>query len=358
MNGRKIALLYLGSRGAGLKFTELLETEFHIRGKEFIVITRNKKNVSANNLNTFQLALPRIRVSSLVGIGRKKALQQIIGLLKYHNVQTVLIPMAHPWDIYFQKKLQTEGIKIIRIIHDASRHPGELWPTGRDIGTMNKADAIVSLSKYTSSLLSAKPNKIFTACHPILEYGENPKVATRSILESEYDLIIGRQKGYQNTKSVARWWMSLPQPIKQERKLVIAGDLNVFTKLIIRGGKDVIFINRWLSDGEFLDLISGANRVICLYKEASQSGVVSAAQSLKVPLLVSDIGGLPDQINSLGGGLVASYQSKADWQFKYEELNEKSMNFPDIDINKTFFKNIFMAIDFVGEESAKARSYD
>ena len=122
--------------------------------------------------------------------------------------------------------------------------------------------------------------------------------------------------------------------------------------------EDVIFINRWLSDVEFLDLISGANRVICLYKEASQSGVVSAAQSLKVPLLVSDIGGLPNQINSFGGGLVASYQSKADWQFKYEELNKKRMNFSDIDVNKTFFKNIDIAIDFVGEESAKARSHD
>lgn len=353
MTESSIALLYLGSRGAGMKFTEFLETEFHTRGREFIVIIRHQKNVSASRKNVFQLALPRFRVLSLVGIGKKRALQQTIGLIKKHKVHTLLIPMAHPWDIYFQKRLQDSGVKIVRIIHDAARHPGELWPSGRDIRIMNKADAIVSLSNYTSSLLSANPKKIFTACHPILQYGENSKDPTRSILESEYDLIIGRQKGYQNTKSVAKWWISLPEPIKQGRKLAVAGNLNVFTRLFIGSSKDIVYINRWLSDEEFLALVSGANRVICLYKEASQSGVVSAAQSRMVPLLVSDIGGLSDQINSFGGGLVASFQSKLDWQFKYEELNKKKITFLEIDRNDIFLKKIVESIDSVDDDKAK-----
>ncbi len=318
----KIGLLYLGSSGAGVKLTELLKKELPNSDRNVYLITRANVLKSMGSTAAISIRIPSLRLLAWVGIGRNRAKNRVLRFIKEAEIQTVLIPMAHPWDLYWQKSLQSEGIKIIRIIHDAKRHPGDLWPRNRDIEKLCNSDYVITLSKYTASLLEDLTQGTIVSCIPEFEYAAQTFKTSKFSEVKDYDLIIGRQRKYQNSKSVIKWWTKLPAEVKQDRKLIVAGRLSIHTRVLLNNSQNVIFINRWLSEEEFEGLISGANRIICLYREASQSGIISAAQSKSIPVLVSDVGGLQEQIETFGGGVVASLGSKEDWEFKYGQLNK------------------------------------
>lgn len=348
----EIGILYLGSSGAGVKFTELLGEELAKYGKEFVLITRKNGLRDPRNLRVFEVKMPSLRTLAALGIGRRRTERQIIDVVRRFQIGTIIIPMAHPWDVRFQKNLQSQGVKIIRIIHDAKRHPGDIWPRNKDIKKLCNVDAIITLSRYTASLLENSEHKTIISCHPELKYGSFGSTSNNRVFGSEYDLIIGRQKKYQNTKTVVKWWAKLPEDIKGGRRLVVAGDVGTVTRLLLRGTRNVIFLDRWLTDAEFGNLVAHANRIICIYKEASQSGIVSAAQSRMVPVLVSDVGGLPEQIESFGGGLVTSLDSHFDWKTKYESLDQLEIRSNSHEMATAKFMNdVMQALDQVSRIS-------
>ena len=187
---------------------------------------------------------------------------------------------------------------------------------------MCNADCVITLSAYTASLLREYSSNSVVSCMPSLIFSLPPNETKYLEQTKEYDLIIGRQKSYQNTITVVKWWTKLQPDIKQDRHLIVAGKLTFFAKFCLKGLPRVTLLNRWLSDNEFGKLIHHANRVICIYREASQSGIIAAAQSCSTPVLVSDVGGLKEQIEEFGGGLVTTLSSKSEWQESYEGLNE------------------------------------
>jgi glycosyltransferase involved in cell wall biosynthesis len=187
---------------------------------------------------------------------------------------------------------------------------------------MCDVDCAITLSRYTESLITNFSSNTIVSCIPKLEYRSDIESVVELKGFQNYDLVIGRQKKYQNLKSVVKWWMSIPVEAKQGRTLIVAGKMSLTSRLRFAWATDVVLIRRWLSDGEFQSLIGRANRVICLYREASQSGIISAAQSNNTPVLASNVGGLMEQIESFGGGVVARLESPNDWLLKYDELNK------------------------------------
>jgi glycosyltransferase involved in cell wall biosynthesis len=347
-----VGLLYLGSRGAGVKFTELLMGQLPESGKEVVIFTGEGKKKDNNKNKIVVVKIPKSKALVALGFGRAKAFNQIITACQESNTKRIIIPMAHPWDLHFQNGLKSKGIKIIRIIHDGKRHPGDVWPTNLAIQKMCDVDRIVTLSRYTASLLNNCESKTIISAHPELQYGSSVSSSDIPVTEKNYDLIIGRQKRYQNTSNVVKWWRKLPQNVTENRKLVVAGKLSFITRVALAGSKNVIFVSRWLTDSEYGNLVSGASRVLCLYREASQSGVVAAAQARKVPVLVSDVGGLSEQINSFGGGSIASLSSQADWQLKYEGLGSLPiLNGTHQSPTSDFINRVLESLDFSNRES-------
>ena len=344
----KVAILYLGSRGAGVKFTNFLANELPSHGITTDLIARQNLFKQNECHNFYQIHTHKYRIIAAIGIGKRRFASQMMKIIQEDKIRILIIPMAHPWDLSLQGKLQKHGVKIIRIIHDSSTHPGEIWPRSKDIKKMCKADAIITLSTFTSSQLFNFEHKMFKSYHPNFYKHSLRKINDKSKFEGSYDLIIGRLKRYQNTKVIVKWWVNLPSEMKQNRTLIVAGNLNRLTRILLRKSKGVIFKDNWLSDDDFTEILANANRVICIYKEASQSGIVSAAQGLMVPVLANEIGGIPEQIQISGGGVVASYNSELDWQLKYQAINEGLIQQrTNKDVNQIFVKKIIDALSFV-----------
>ena len=88
-------------------------------------------------------------------------------------------------------------------------------------------------------------------------------------------------------------------------KLVIAGkgefyfDVKPYKELGY-----IEFINRYVTIPELSQLLCESLFVVCPYKDATQSGVVQTAFSANVPLIVTNVGALPDSVKDGVYGLV------------------------------------------------------
>jgi glycosyltransferase involved in cell wall biosynthesis len=71
--------------------------------------------------------------------------------------------------------------------------------------------------------------------------------------------------------------------------LVIAGSGDIYFKREINRENNIIFINRYIEDGELNDLFNKAYCVIYPYISATQSGVLSLAYHYNKPVIVSNV---------------------------------------------------------------------
>lgn len=64
------------------------------------------------------------------------------------------------------------------------------------------------------------------------------------------------------------------------------------------------FRNRFIPDKELIDLIKGSLFMVCPYTDATQSGVVMSAFTFNKPVIATNVGGLPEMIESGQQGLI------------------------------------------------------
>ncbi len=88
-------------------------------------------------------------------------------------------------------------------------------------------------------------------------------------------------------------------------KLVVAGNGNYYFDINPYKELDYIeFINRYVPVPELATLLGESLFVVCPYKDATQSGVVQTAFSARVPLVVTNVGNMPEEVKDGVLGLV------------------------------------------------------
>ena len=90
-----------------------------------------------------------------------------------------------------------------------------------------------------------------------------------------------------------------------DAKLVIAGKGNLYFDKQLYEGRDYIkIINQYITLPQLAGLLKDASFAVCPYKDATQSGVVQTAYSMNCPVIVTNVGGLPDAVDNGKTGMV------------------------------------------------------
>ena len=219
------------------------------------------------------------------------ARRRLLGQVSEGEYKTVVFVMSSPWDLFLGKKLLKKRAQVVRIIHDSQPHPGENFPPNFWIRLLTKdCSRIVTLSNYVASQLivhhGVDPQKILVCRFPIPNV-ENKQSKKDS--SSKKILLIGRGKKYQGQHLLEEAWDLLD---KTGKELVIAGEgFKPNTK-----HPDIIYKNWWMTREEMIGEISSSDLVVFPYTEASQSGTIPLCIALNSPVLVSNLGGLSEQI--------------------------------------------------------------
>jgi glycosyltransferase involved in cell wall biosynthesis len=109
-------------------------------------------------------------------------------------------------------------------------------------------------------------------------------------------LFFGRILKYKGLDTLLKAFPRIKSQIPRAQ-LVVAGEGDVTPyRDLLAGQQDVTLVNRWLNDTEINRLFQQAALVILPYAEATQSGVVALAFGFGRPVVVTRVGGLPEQV--------------------------------------------------------------
>jgi hypothetical protein len=325
--------MYLGRKGAGELFQDYIMNSKLPNVFDAGFCSRKH---ATEDFQEIVLKLPKSTIGLLNLWKKNEFIREVVKVILDLDFSHVIIPMAHPWDLEIQRRLSSQSrVLFTRILHDAERHPGDLWPRKRSIAYMIGNSRLIFLSLFTKNRILNPKGWIGVANHPYVWRKPTGKVQSNI----SYDLIIGRHKRYQNTFRVAAWWSNEVSRCFPERQLWIVGKMTIILRLRLKNlnnPKIKIFAD-WVTDQSFVNYIDSANCLICLYAEASQSGNIELAKYLKVPALVSNVGALPEQISDYERGCVVDLASKQTWLASYfsigrtESCGDQSPKYPPLE---------------------------
>ena len=297
----KVAVVYWGSKGGGPRqLLNLIDSLIDSDNGLFFYISSNNelvteiKSKQLTNLEVSQLPTKVFQVLLNFRL-RNRTIKKIMEDFEKNEITRVYFLAPHPWDLSLAKRIiKRGGIEVWRGIHDAQRHPGDVWPTSYAIKKLIAySTSLVCFSEHIEKKLTRFGKPLVRSF--LFEVNREPKY----ISPEGSVLFVGRIRKYKGLDLLAKAWPLVSNP---KKSLTVAGK-GANTSGLEEIGANIV--DKWLSNSEIEDLVRSSKLVVLPYIEASQSGVIAIAHSLSTPVVVTPVGGLIDQISVGKNGLVA-----------------------------------------------------
>lgn len=262
--------------------------------------------------------------------------------IKKLHVDLVIIQWWHPYfaPCYWAVTKLLKNTKLLFICHNVFPH--ERFPLDKFLtySTLKQGDGFVVQSQMDSEdLVSILPNAIYRkAVHPTynafklqnLTQKESRKLLNVS-MEKNILLFFGFVREYKGLKYLLN---ALPDVIEKNKniELFIVGDFDgdkgEYEKIIQKNLIEdyVCIYDGYIPDQEVEKFFAACNLVVLPYTSATQSGIIQIAYGFEKPVVVTNVGGLPDVvINEQTGYVVAPKNPKeiAKAICKYFEENRE-----------------------------------
>ncbi len=216
--------------------------------------------------------------------------------LKATKPDIVHFTTYHPWISLFLMFIK--HYKFFLTLHDATPHKGEDGFISKFSTFMFKRHShhlFVHGESIKNKLLTdgIKENRITVIPHGTYSFLRKYKKGNCDSKEPIV-LFFGRILDYKGIEYLLKAEPLITREIKNA-KIIIAGegDLTKYTKYI-KNEKNIEFINRYIADEEVANLFQRARLVVLPYIEASQTGIIPIAYSFKRPVVVTNVGSLPE----------------------------------------------------------------
>lgn len=162
------------------------------------------------------------------------------------------------------------------------------------------------LRAYSSAPMLFSPHPMFENFGTAVDRGE---ACRRLGLDPSvrYTLFFGLIRDYKGLDLLLRAWAEL-RPAG--RRLIVAGEFYAprekYVSLIDELGlrDEVVLHDRFIADDDVRHYFSAADCLVLPYRSATQSGVTQIAYNFSLPMVVTDVGGLPDIVPDGRTGLV------------------------------------------------------
>ena len=206
--------------------------------------------------------------------------------------------------LYFFKK------KIVQIVHDPFLHSGEnsfrtnlkRWVEYKVI----KCFVLLNKSQQAEfiSLHHLKSSYVYINRLGTYDYLNYFKKEPQEPTDKKTILFWGRISPYKGVEYLLEAMETVHKQIPNTQ-LVIAGSGKIYFDYSLYEGKGYIkLINRYITMEELGELLSSATVVVCPYTDATQSGVTMSAFTYQVPVIGTNVGGLPEMIDNGATGLL------------------------------------------------------
>jgi glycosyltransferase involved in cell wall biosynthesis len=242
--------------------------------------------------------------------------RKLLAWLTEREVKLVIALMPHVWTPLISGELRRQGMHYAVLMHDAKPHPGDRtgWAFKWLLNDAKAADTVVTLGGFVRNELIkrgiAPAKRIKTVFMPDLAFpGAQPHTAIKARRRETGSplrvLYFGRLMQYKGLPLFADA-MEIVAANKIPIEISVCGEGNLGSMPSRLASLGAVVINRWLSDDEIGQLLACHDVVVLTHTEASQSGVISAALGAGLPVVTTPAGGLAEQVQSRGVGLVSA----------------------------------------------------
>ena len=316
--GRKrILLWHWGRRGGGPRYT--YELARAMAGRVDLHVSYSRQSELADQMAG--LGLPALVVDTYQGpleaafatLRLPWLRRRFAGYLRRHRIDTVICTMGHLWNMAVAPVVAAAGARYCLTLHDAILHVGEenrvrTWALGREL---HHVDGIVTLSRHVQDQLVAKyryeRERTWVLPHGVFTFGEARLRSHPSPDRPFHLLFFGRILPYKGIDLLLDAYARLRERFGARVVLTLAGagDLGPYAGALA-GLPGVTVDNRWFREDEIPALLHPADLVVLPYREASQSGVVASAYGVGLPVVVTPVGGLIEQVVDRRTGRLAA----------------------------------------------------
>ncbi len=262
---------------------------------------------------------------------KRQAASLVEGLM-CRGVSRLVNLFPHPWDRPLREACRHNDIQFVQAIHDARKHPGDIWPTDRGIRSrVDGADEVIFFSQFVADQFRdiGKPTSVLPLVDtPLTRPSRDLTISVGPTPGPKRVVFVGRLLPYKGLDLLINAWALRRTP----STLSIAGRGSMPR---IRDSS-ILVSRRWLGHEEVESLVAGADVLVLPYIEASQSGLIPIARALGTPVVVTPVGGLPEQVIDGVSGVVAQRVTPAavaeaidlalatPWPATMPRLDEKS----------------------------------
>jgi glycosyltransferase involved in cell wall biosynthesis len=286
----RVLLWYWGKRGGGAQFTASLAEALsrHAGIEVFSSVSQSLECIGRVRRATVETFENRLHPP----VGLAAAGQSLRGF------DVILHTMINPLSpIGFMCCGKTP---VATVIHDGRAHLGEedrIMRAARSVA-IRRSRALIAPSIHVQSQIRNEQKNLQrsnTSCD-VIPLGAH--MSLPNLFDPDGAVVFfGRFSPYKGLRNLAQIWERSSYRDSVTLKVIGFGPESEVAELRRAGA---LVSNRWVHDDDVAEVLRGTRLIVLPYLEASQSGVVTLAQSAGIPVLSTDVGGLPEQLR-VGG---------------------------------------------------------
>lgn len=223
------------------------------------------------------------------------------------HIQWTRIPTA---DLLFVKYLRSLGIKVVYTAHNVLPHDSGDRYLGEFRKFYNTVDRIIVHTSRTrteiETMFAVPDSKISVIPHGILNIEEDLTGVKKRMLDLRKHIgldnklvfaSMGLQSFYKGVDNIVKLW-SEDDRFRNNPKchLLLIGKNRGVDYSTLAGISNVTVVDEKVDNLDFMSYMRLADVVLMPYRKISQSGVLFTALTNDIPVLVSNVGGLPDPL--------------------------------------------------------------
>jgi glycosyltransferase involved in cell wall biosynthesis len=315
-----VAIVYWGRQGAGAILMAEIAQAMSADERFTVFASPSRQSELPNPLDADRL----FPIDTFSGIGSLAlrtivlpvVVSRLVQRLAAARVQAIVTIMPHVWGLALQRAAKRAGIHTLLIVHDADPHPGERrpvfdWLVRREI---RGSDRIVTFSNHVADRLVARgdiaPEHLTRLYHPTFEFG-SPKRQDWTGRSPFRLLFFGRILPYKGVPLLLDAFAHLRAAgVDCTLRVVGRGKIDATQSLIRQPGLSIE--QGWVKPEAIADILAAADAIVLPYIESSQSGVIAAAYGAGLPVVVTPVGGLVEQVVDGTTGTIAGAVTAAD----------------------------------------------
>tara|TARA_B100001287_G_scaffold39130_1_gene28315 strand:+ start:22757 stop:23881 length:1125 start_codon:yes stop_codon:yes gene_type:complete len=231
------------------------------------------------------------------------------------------MPFFGPCLGFISKRIKKNGVNIYGIVDNAIPHESRFGDRILTNYFLKSCTSHFTLSEKVKRDIITLNNdlQVVTLFHPIYNtYANLPKrdIALKelNLVDQKYILFFGLVRNYKGL-DLAIEAMSHPKIKKENITLLVAGefydDVSKYKSLIKELKlNNIIIYDKFIDKDNVPKYFSVCNTLILPYKSATQSGVTQLAMNYECPMIVTNVGGLPEVVDHKVNGFVSEPNAK------------------------------------------------